>query len=84
MYYLQSQKYLNFFYKNKFIPMFKITYHHFYVDMSLSLIENWKLSLDRKGYGGAILMDLSKAFDTINYDLLLAKVHAYGFDEKLT
>ena len=47
----------------------------------LSLIENWKLSLDRKGYGGSILMDLSKAFDTINYDLLLAKLHAYGFDE---
>ena len=47
----------------------------------LALIENWKTSLDRKGYAGSILMDLSNAFDTLNHDLLLAKLHAYGFDK---
>ena len=39
-----------------------------------------KKTLDQKGYGGAVLMDLSKAFGTLNHELLLAKLHAYGFD----
>ena len=46
----------------------------------LSLIEIWKNALDQNGYGGAILMDLSNAFDTINHDLLIAKLGAFGFD----
>ena len=45
----------------------------------LSLLERWKNVLDKKGYGGAVLMDLSKAFDTLNHDLLIAKLHASGF-----
>ena len=45
----------------------------------LALTEKWKEVLDNKGFGGAVLMDLSKAFHTINYDLLIAKFHAYGF-----
>ena len=48
----------------------------------LSLIEKWKKVTDNKGYGGAILMDLSKAFNTINHDLLIAKLHVYGFSKK--
>ena len=37
--------------------------------------------LANEGFGGAVLMDLSKAFDTINHDLLIAKYHAHGFDK---
>ena len=47
----------------------------------MSLIEKWKKKLDNKGYAGAISMDLSKAFDTINHELLIAKLYAYGFSK---
>ena len=46
----------------------------------LNMIENWKKELDKGNYIGAIIMDLSKAFDTINHNLLLAKLGAYGFE----
>ena len=47
----------------------------------LGLAQKWKSSLDKKGYTGAVLMDLSKAFHPINHKLLLAKLNAYGFDK---
>ena len=48
----------------------------------MSLIENWKTVLDKKGFGGVVLMDLSKAVDTMKHDLLTAKLYAYGFSKK--
>ena len=44
---------------------------------SIFLIETWQKSLDNKSYGGAVLMNLSKAFVTLNHDLLIAQLHAY-------
>ena len=46
------------------------------------MIEAWKKSLDNKGAAGAILTDLSKAFDYLNHDLLIAKLEAYGFGKE--
>ena len=45
------------------------------------LIEKWKHQLNKNGFAGAMLMDFSKTFDTINYDLLIVKLHAYVFGE---
>ena len=39
------------------------------------LTEEWEYQLDKNGFAGAILMDLSKAFNTINYDLLTARLY---------
>ena len=51
----------------------------------LSLIEKWKAAFDSNFFREALLMDLSKAFECIPHDLLITKLHAYGFSfETLT
>ena len=48
-------------------------------DALLQLLENWRKHLDKQEIVGAIACDLSKAFDTIPHDLIIAKLEAYGF-----
>ena len=46
------------------------------------MLEKWKKVLNEEENMSAIFMGLSKAFETINHDLLLAKLKAYSFSKQ--
>ena len=45
------------------------------------MLDRWKNAMDSGKLAGALLIDLSKAFECLNHELLIAKLGAYGFDQ---
>ena len=46
----------------------------------MRMTEKWCTTLDNKKIIAALSMDLSEAFDSLPHDILIAKIHAYGFE----
>ena len=69
--YLQNKfsKYLTGFWKN-----------HNTQNCLLRMTDSWKVRLNNGSKVGVIIMDLSKALYSLNHELLLAKLKAYGLD----
>ena len=49
-------------------------------NLFLALLEEWKRAVDSGQMFGALLIDLSKAFYSLDHKLLIAKLNAYGFN----
>ena len=65
------------------MQFFNFLSHHFSETKTVLvwLIEKQKHQVDKNGFAGAISMNRSKTFDMINNDLIITKLHAYGFQQ---
>ena len=71
-------------YFDKYLSPFISAYRKNYSTQQvlIRLLEEWREKLDENFIVGAVLMDLSKAFDCIPHDLIIAKLAAYGIERE--
>ena len=55
-------------------------YRASYMHVLIRLLDEWTENLDNNYRVGGVLMDLSKTFDCILHDLVIAKLSAYGLN----
>ena len=69
-------------YINKFLSSYLLWYRkgHSTEQCLATMIEFWRKALNNKNSVGAVLTDLSNAFDSLNHNLLIAKLAAYDFE----
>ena len=63
---------------SKYLTGFRKNYNT--QDSLLRMIESWKVRVINGSKVGVMIMDLFKAFDSLNHELLLTKLKAYGLD----
>ena len=75
---LISKQFSEFF--ESILSKFQCGFRKGYGAQLLMMLQTWKEARDNKEAFGTLLTDISKTFDCLSHDLLIAKLRAYGLD----